>query len=93
MTATIVLALAWTAGSGGGLRLLLLVVFGAAVLAMAWRRWLRARGLGDRFLADADGGWVARAEADGREVLPTSRARWTEAGAPADWRARYAGRR
>jgi hypothetical protein len=93
MTAMVVGVLAWTARSGGGLRLVLLVLFGLVVLGMAWGRWLRARGLGARFASDADGGWVARSERDGREVLPTSRARWTEAGAPADWRARYAARR
>jgi hypothetical protein len=93
MTATIVAVLAWSTRAGSGLRLLILAAFGAAVLAIAWRRWLRARGLGARFLADADAGWVARSERDGREVLPTSRARWTEGGAPADWRAEYGKRR
>jgi hypothetical protein len=73
----------------------LLALFGAVVLATAWRRWLHARDRASRLRADADGGWVARgsAEHDGLEVLPASRVRWTEGGAPAAWRAQLAGRR
>ena len=73
----------------------LLAAFGAVVLATAWRRWLRARDRGAQLLADAGGGWTARgsAEHEGLEVLPASRARWTEGGAPAPWRARVPGRR
>jgi hypothetical protein len=73
----------------------LIAAFGAVVLATAWRRWLRARDRGVQLLADADVGWAARgsAEHEGLEVLPVSRARWTEGGEPAAWRARVARRR
>jgi hypothetical protein len=73
---------------------LLLAAFGALVLATAFRRWRRAQGLAEGLLADAERGFAARGSGqnDGLEVLPVSRARWTERGAEASWRARLRGR-
>jgi hypothetical protein len=66
----------------------LLAAFGAVVLATAFRRWRRARELGERIRADAEAGWILREPPDGEglEVLPTSRVRFTERGAAAAWR-------
>jgi hypothetical protein len=73
------------------------VVVWVALLALSWRRVLRARSLGARLEADARDGWVARAtrgEAAGAEVLPASGLPWSEGGAPSPWRlAASAGRR
>jgi hypothetical protein len=61
----------------------------AAVLGLDWLRVLRGRRAGARLRADAEGGWAYRGVAGGAqeyEVLPTSGALWTSAGAPAEWR-------
>jgi hypothetical protein len=86
MTAMIAAVLANLLRGSRGPVALAVVAFGAVVLATAWGRWRRARRLGARLAADADGGWVDRSEGGALEVLPAASLPWTERGAPAGWR-------
>ena len=88
VTALMLAIIATRARGGVGL----LVVVALVLLAVSWSRWLRARSLAGKLVADADHGWVAL-DGEGREVLPASRAHWTEGGAPAPWRSRTTRRR